>query len=399
MKIKLINIAICGAVCSLSACSEADDMPALDPQKYITFSAPTIPFDYNETPYSRAELVDEITEFKVWGYCIPNDVNGNPSKNQAMAKWDDKSEFFTKGADVLNGFTVKVDGSNTSYNQNDANNGSTSNPKPWYNGTDHINANDYNYCFIAGSSTAGTFSMNDGGVAASAHPVLKFELPYTSNNIDTELTPEMQPDALVGKKFDQYNNSKVKLEFDHIMTGLRFRFHNQCTATADDSKDLVIHRVTFSGQFYKTAEFSFSKEEMQASVTGETYSGTFVLLNSDQTIAAGSSDLMRHEGNPQNRSVKLLLLPNPNASLDKSDKEIDDWALGRQKQIRIEYSIGNSERRTYTTDRDFRLSYIPDPNTLHTANFHFVGDDFVVVFQADNETNWENGSDSNLEIH
>ena len=97
--------------------------------------------------------------------------------------------------------------------------------------------------------------------------------------------------------------------------------------------------------------------------------------------------------------MKLLLLPNPHATIDDSENEIDNWALGRQKQITIVYTIGGGADRTFTTDKDFRLSYIPDPNTLHTANFHFVGDDFVITFQADNNTMWENGSDNNLIIH
>lgn len=395
---KLLNIALCGVMCSLAACGDVNDIPAPDPQKYITFSVPTIAFDYNETPFSRAELVDAIEEFKVWGYCIPNDLYGNQNKNQAKAVWDNKSEFFTSGPDVLNGFTVKVSGGETSYDKDNAA-GGNSNPMTWYSGSEHLNANDYNYGFIAGSATQGTFTMTTTGIAASAHPVLKFELPHTSTNTNNELDYTKQPDALVGTKFDQSNNSKVGLSFQHIMTGIRFRFHNQCTATADDAKNLVIHRVTFSGEFYKTAEFSFSKETMQASVTGDTYAGTFVLLDKDQTIAAGTSDLMRHDGDPQGRSVKLLLLPNPNATLQTSPDEIDDWALGRQKQITIEYSISGGAHRTFSTAKDFRLSYIPDPNTLHTANFHFVGDEFVVTFQADNDTNWENGSDSNLEIH
>lgn len=390
---KLLNITLCGVLCSLAACSDANDIPAPDPQKYITFSVPTIAFDYNETPFSRAELVDAIEEFKVWGYCIPSDLYGNPNKNQATAVWDNKSEFFSKGPDVLDGFTVKVVGSDTSYDKDNPT-GVISNPMPWYSGKDHLKADDYNYGFIAGSAAHGTFTMTTSGIAASAHPVLKFELPQTSNNINNELDYTLQPDVLIGTKFDQSNNSKVELSFQHIMTGLRFRFHNQCTATADDAKNLVIHRVTFSGEFYKTAEFSFAKETMQGSVTGETYAGTFVLLDKDQTITAGTSDLMRHDGDPQGRSVKLLLLPNPNATLQTSD-----WALGRQKQITIEYSISGGAHRTFSTVQNLHLSYIPDPNTLHTANFHFVGDEFVVTFQADNNTNWGNGSDSNLEIH
>ena len=390
---KILNIALIAlAGVTVGACADSPENPMSDPAKYITFSAPRLEFSFQEGGFSRAELVDEISDFTVWGYCIPRDVSGNLDKNQAKETWANKSEFFTDGPDVLDGYRVRVDGSNTSYDKDNPN-GSTSNPMPWFAGTDHPGADDYNYGFIAASSPVGTFNMTATYEATKAHPVLKFELPYTSNNIATELDPAQQPDALIGTKFDQYNNSKVALNFQHIMTGLRFRFHNQ----SDD--ELVIKRVTFSGEFYKSADFSFETETWNSTVTGDTYSGTFVLLNQNQTIISGTSDLMRHDGDPTGRSVKLLLLPNPHATIDDSENEIDNWALGRQKQITIVYTIGGGADRTFTTDKDFRLSYIPDPNTLHTANFHFVGDDFVITFQADNNTMWENGSDNNLIIH
>ena len=396
---KFIKLALSGTiVLGLGACSDSPESPRFDETKYITFASPQLDFTFEETPYSRAELLDQINEFTVWGYCIPRDVNGNLSKRQGTATWEQKSEFFTAGPDVLNGFKVTVDGNITSYNK-DNQNGGASNPLPWYQGADHPQADDYNYGFIAASTTAGSFSMGYNAAAEHAHPYLTFTLPHTSNSIDTELDPAQQPDALIGTKFDQFNNSKVKLSFQHIMTGLRFRFHNQCTATEDDRKDLVIHRVTFAGEFYRTARFDFDKETLNGTVTGDTYSATFVLLNTDQTIAAGSSSLMRHDGDPDGRSVKLLLLPNPHATLDPSDHEVDDWALGRNKQITIEYSISGGEHKVFQTAKDFRLSYIPDPNTLHTANFHFVGDDFVVSFVPDNESMWENGSSSDLVIH
>lgn len=395
--VKLTMAAMLGL--SAVACTDGPDDPRTDATKYITFSAPELDFSFEEENFSRAELLTSIDEFTVWGYCIPNDVNGNLSKSQASAVWGKKSTFFTRGADVLDGYKVKVIGNSTSYDQEHPEGGTISNPIPWYSGANYPNADDYNYGFIGVSTKAGRFTMSHSGLSEKSQPVLTFELPYTSTNINTQLDPSDQPDALIGTKFDQFNNSKVKLKFQHIMTGLRFRFHNQCTPTADDRKDLVIHRVTFEGEFYKKATFSFEKEEMDVTVTGDTYSGTFVMLNTDQTITAGTSDLMRHDGDPMAPSVKLLLLPNPHATLDPSVSEIDDWALGRQKRITIEYSISGGEHRTFQTSRDFRLSYIPDANTLHTANFHFVGDDFVLSFTPDNNSMWENGSNSNLEIH
>lgn len=397
MKEKISHIALLGFLgIIMPACSDGPEYPEKDPEIYITFAAPQLDLSFGEGEFTRAELVDDIKEFTVWGYCIPRDASGNVNKTQASATWDKKSDFFTSGADVLDGYTVTVDGNKTSYDHTN-NGGGTSNPKQWYRGEGYTNAANYNYGFIGASSPYGKFSMSHSSVAGEAHPVLTFSLDHiTSNDLSEQLNYTQQPDALIGKKFDQFCNSKVRLAFHHIMTGLRFRFHNECTATESDQKDLVIHKVTFSGTFYKTAEFSFENENIQGKVTGDTYSGTFVLLDRNQTITAGTSDLMRHE---DGRSVKLLLLPNPNATLAPSEEDIDDWALGKNKQITIEYSFNNGTRKTFSTSNDFRLSYIPGPNTLHTANFHFLGEDFVVTFQPDNDQNWENGSDSNLEIH
>lgn len=401
---KILNISVIGlmGVC-LSACEEAVEAPQpqdYDPRQYITFGAPELDMDAVEGGFTRAELVDQINEFTVYGYCIPQDLTNNKNKAQASDKWDRKAAHFSVGPDVLDGFVVKYDGTNTFYhegNKNGVNSIEQSQPKEWYGGNEHLNADDYNYAFIATSTPSGSFNMSYDSDITKAYPVLTFTMPWTSDKISELLDYTQQPDALIGTKFDQFNNSKVKLEFHHIMTGLRFRFHNQCS-----DKKLVIHEVTFQGKFYKEAKFIFDKESWRSEIVkdGEapsTYQGTFVLLKKDQTIDPGKNDLMRHDGDPNGRSVKLLLLPNANATLDESSDKIDDWALGTEKLITIKYSIGDNEIRTWSTDKGFQLKYIPGVSTLHTANFHFVGDDFIVTIQSEND--WANGSDNKLEIH
>lgn len=375
-------------------CAEGPELPVSNPEEYITFAEPRLDFNFSEGAFTRAELVDEINEFTVWGYCIPRNTSNQLNYNNAHVNWQSKSGFFTNGPDVLNGITVTVEGSNTYYDQY-----SGSGPAKWYSGEPYINAANYNYGFIAAASTVrGEFNMVvNSNVPGEAHPILKFTLNHTSDDLATELDPASQPDALIGTKFDQRKNSTVNLMFKHIMTGLRFRFHNQTS-----NSTLTIHKVTFAGQFYNSCDFSFVNEEWHGTVhADDTYSGTFVLLDNDnpQTIAPGSSDLMRHEGNPSNSSVKLLLLPNPNATLTPSEDDVNVWALGRYKKISIEYSIDGGEHKVYQTEEDFHLSYIPDANTLHTANFHFTGNDFVVTFVPDNNSMWYDGSNSNLEIH
>lgn len=395
MNIKSLYIAIIGFLTlMLPGCTDSPESPMRNPEKYITFASPQLDFSFSEGAFTRAELVGEIKEFYVWGYCIPCNTGNQLNYNNAKENWQTKSEFFTSGPDVLQGHKVTVDGSTTSYDKDNAVGGS-SNPRKWYEGDTYVNWNNYNYGFIAASAASGTFEMTNSTIPGEAHPVLKFTLDRSGVDLTQELNPSDQPDALIGTKFDQRKNSTVSLNFKHIMTGLRFRFHNQTT-----NSTLTIHKVTFEGKFYRSCDFSFVNEEWMGTVNADdTYSGTFVLLDKDQTIAGGSSDLMRHDGNPLNSSVKLLLLPNPNATLTPSEDEVDDWALGRSKKISIEYSIDGGDHKTYETGTDFKLSYIPDPNTLHTANFHFTGNDFVITFVPDNNSMWYDGSNSNLEIH
>ena len=84
----------------------------------------------------------------------------------------------------------------------------------------------------------------------------------------------------------------------------------------------------------------------------------------------------------------------PDGTTDPDGK----FVLGSDKEIKIVYSIGDGPERTFTYGPNFTLNYIPKPNTLHTAHFNFVGDEFVVMFQAD-ENNWQNGSDNNVTIN
>ena len=88
----------------------------------------------------------------------------------------------------------------------------------------------------------------------------------------------------------------------------------------------------------------------------------------------------------------LLLLPNPAGTTDNLD---GNFVLGTNKQITIEYALeGDTAPRTpFVLGDNFTLNYIPKSNTLHTAYFNFVGDGFIVAFQADDTLNWENGNE------
>ena len=381
---------MCGyllGVVSLIGCNSADVPEQVNANDYITFGVSHLDFDSGVENFgihpSRADLTTSLDKFGVWGFCQSRTLQGNEDPTSAAREWNDKSIFFTgnPGADVFNNKDVTVNGNFAFYDS----------PEKW-------NDNDKAYySFIAGAGK-GTFTMSEANASTGKEhgPQLTYTLPASGGDMDYR----QQPDAMVAATFDhQQNDGQVKLSFFHFMTGLRFKFHNHT-----ENKDLVIKKVTFSGDFYKGMQFDFTTDKPTMKVATDAndnviyYNATFTLLDDDQTITAGSADYMGTDGHP----VTFLLLPNPNATMDESESQVDDYALGRNKVIDITYTIGGDAERHFTLGGgtlEFRLKYIPEANTLHTAHFNFVGDEFMVVFQANNEQNWGDGSDNNVDIN
>lgn len=393
-----------------AACMSEADGPSVQPSpdKYICFGVPTIKVNatvgsFADTPASRASssLTSSIGKFQVWAFCVPNDLSGNLNDNAVTQEWNYKSTFFTggvgrdHGADVFDALVVtNNDNGYTSY---DINSAQANNQYQKWN--DNAQAR---YAFIAGyipegvGDFKGSFSMEKAlqttetgsDVKNKSHgPRLTYTLPHAAT-IDTvgftEIVPSNDLDALIAARFDhQLADGRVNLSFFHFMTGLRFKFHNHTT-----DKQLVITRVIYKGIFHRQITFDFTKDEPTMSVTGE-YGRKFQLYAGAQTIAPGTADFMGSDD-----PVIFLMLPNPEGTTNDSD---DKYTLGRDKEIIVEYTLGDGEVKHFI-HKNFTLNYIPQPNTLHTAHFNFVGDDFVVFFQADDEKNWENGSDNSVII-
>ncbi len=397
-------IALWLTAAGLAACASTADEPSAgpSPDEYICFGMPTIKVDatvgnFADSPTSRSSISTSIDKFQVWGFCVPNNISGSLNQSAATQNWDQKSTFFTSdgSADVFRNLTVKnSDNGFTSYD-----NTSFGGEKftPW-----NSNAN-ARYSFIAGYIPDGTFTGSfamekalqttevdkETGKNLSHGPRLTYTLPHAAT-IDTvgitTIVPSADLDALVAARFDhQKANGRVNLSFFHFMTGLRFKFHNH---TAD--KQLVITRVIYKGIFHREITFDFTTDEPTMSVKGE-YGRKFQLSNGNQTIVPGAADFMGGNDDP----VIFLMLPNPDGTTNDSDGR---YTLGREKEIRVEYTLGDNTPKHFV-HKNFTLNYIPQPNTLHTAHFHFVGDEFVVMFQADDEKNWENGSDNPVIIH
>lgn len=379
-----------GAV--LASCTDTNSPSPFDnPTRYISFGMPEINYDatvgdFAEGPISRSVLAESIEEFTVWGFCVPQGLDNKPNEASATKPWVDKSCFFSVGADLANlngegGKKVILNGISTTYNGGVL--------TEWNKNTSALSS----FIGVAGDVECKMAVADNSTDVAKRHgPRLTVTLKTSGSSLTDPLDYTKQPDAMVAATFDrESSDGLVKLSFFHFMTGIRFKFNNFT------EEKLVINEVTYAGNFFKEAVFDLTDDTPVMSVsTDNTYSGKFTLLSEPQTIDGESSDYVQtpsaYMGGDES-SVTLLLLPNP-AGTTADDKE---YTLGTEKEITIKYTVGNGPERTFTL-QNLLLNYKPLPNTLHTANFNFVGDKFVVMFQADDKRNWENGSDNKVII-
>lgn len=387
---------------ALGGCQSDEPANQLDPQEYIHFGSPTL-----SGGESRSTMVGEFGEsagqvpsFKVWGYCVPTAVGGSTLDYEgAKSQWDVKVGHIG-GADVMDGVevTVKADGS-TVYSQ----------PKAWIN-ADKQDSYDYTYSFVAMANTGAAQVEHIISKASNMqYPRLRFDMPFgntgSSTSTGAALDPNDVPDALMATMFDRTRRmGKVPMTFNHILTGVRFRAVNR------SGQILRVKRVSLSGRFYRTGYYAFgssTKREMWVDdLNTSSYAGTFTVFSGDQTVADETSAVLGvNPGDPADAlGSVLLLLPNPNGRPPVGDNDASAvYSLGDNKVITIEYTLtpaGGAESAVKTgSTGTFSLHYVPSANTLHTANLTFTGDRVIVLFQADNNTNWESGSDNNIEIH
>ena len=371
----------------LASCSENDaPTPYDNPTKYISFGVPAINYeatvgDFAEGPKSRAVLTESVDKFFVWGFCVPRGIGNEINQNSASKPWVEKSCFFTAGADLanLNKREVTLNGISTTYNGGQL--------TEWNEDDEALSS----FIAVSGDVDCSMAVANNSTDSKLRHgPKLTVTLKTDGSSLTTPLDYNAQSDALVAATFDRESrDGLVNMSFFHIMTGIRFKFNNFT------EEKLVINEVTYAGKFFKEAVFDLTDDTPVMTVTDKTYSGKFTLLGEPQTIDGESSDYVQtsaYMGGDES-PVTLLLLPNP-AGTTADDNE---YTLGTDKEITIKYTVGNGPERTFQLQK-LLLNYKPLPNTLHTANFNFVGDKFVVMFQADDKRNWENGSDNKVII-
>ncbi|MDE6527528.1 MAG: fimbrillin family protein, partial [Muribaculaceae bacterium] len=276
-------------------------------------------------------------------------------------------------------------------------NGTTyANIQPWKIQAGYAD-NNFLYTFIACHPTD-NFSISPSNAATVGAPQFTFTMPLTGNSLTTPLSHENVPDALLAARFDhKRTDGKVKLSFYHILTGLRFRVNNYT------DRNLTITGMTLSGRFYRSATFDFSSENVvqrTPSLASNNYQGVFTLAGNNGAVTTvpgnGSKLIGQTEANPDGTTI--LLLPNPDADPSTADANTL-YSLGDNKDITIHYRYEGDNADKTSVIKDFHLSYTPAQSTRYTANLNFVGDKFVLIFMADNNEQWENGSDNNIDIN
>lgn len=376
----------------MPACSdnEADAPSPYDsPDTYIIFNRPDIDWSLTSGSFSapgRSIIDNPINSFRVWGYCVANNLSGTRDEDSNDAEWYKKSKFFTSGADLanLNGNEVTVGGAYTTYNS-----GQFTEWNPLATAS---------HSFIAATAASGSasFSMSNGDIPNSIGPRLTISFRTPSTDTDALLEHNDQPDVLYAYEFDHRTRGSISLQFRHLMTGIRFKFNNYSDQT------LRITKVTYSGNFYRTATYDFTAAVPELTVNTaetDTYAGTFTLYD-ETTVSADERlviprDQALYMGGDDNPTT-LLLLPNPNGTTVEDGR----YVLGSDKLITIKYYLGDDpDERTFTLgeEKQLTLKYKPTANTIHTSYFNFVGDGFVMVGQSDLQ--WEDGNPgSNADI-
>ena len=190
------------------------------------------------------------------------------------------------------------------------------------------------------------------------------------------------PDAMVAQSIDVTKaGGTVPLNFLHMLTGLNFQVNNY-NAKEDETgaqvpgDPVVIHSLVLAGKFYRSIEINF---DSNYGYPDETFDGAYMIVDDEANISVGGLESVSQIG-----GKTLLLVSN----LGDSEGYIGDLTL------EITYSFGSSQRKTQSFSRP--ENFMPAGGTIYTAQLNFIGDSFVLNFIIDNNTQWEDGGDSDI---
>lgn len=366
-----------------SCTADNDHEPASDTSRTIIFGqAMVAQGGTDRQSSSRSMLLSALSEgaqMKVYGYCVPRKISNinEYSPEQSVLPWVNKADFSVP--DVFEDKLLTVKRGRPVYD----------NLVSWY--TDDltnpnmtgVNTTNCRYTFMSYYPATGAFSYElnnaaDNNTTGAPRFIFRMSDAAATNH-------DAIPDAMVAAKFDHLrDNGQVNFTYQHILTALRFQINNYA------SEVLHIHSLNLSGTFFKEAKFDFDEgtvKQTTTAISAASFNGSWSLLSATMDVAAGSG---RPLGDGT-RGTSVMLLPNTDIAPD-AGQEVD--CLGRNKKIKVTYSLGDGERKT--TETELKLLFKPVAGTSYALNLNFVGDEFVIYF---NPTDlWEHGSDNDIEI-
>ena len=355
---------ICGLMLMAGvACNEEEVTPGAG-DGVIRFGVPGMEVETEARSGPLSEL-EEGTSFGVLGYCVPQTAPNDAilDMSRGGVAWDLKKTLCAPS--LFYKQKVTYTGGACAYDP----------LKEWYDQTDFL------YSFFAYYPYDDYFTVTTTENALGA-PSVKFSIPVTSTDVDYSL-PDVQ-DAMVAQEIDvQKGAGVVTLDFYHILTGLNFQVNNYNVTTDENGlevpgKSVTIHSLKLKGTFYKSIVINFDKGY---DYPDETYSGTYTI------VPEGSDIEVEGLASVEKIGGKTLLLV---SNLNKTGK--DDGYLGQLK-LEIKYTFGET-----TTTKIFGRpeNFLPAGGTIYTAQLNFIGDSFVLNFIVDNDSKWEDGSDTDI---
>lgn len=401
-----ILFALAGCILLPSCRHDLSEGTKPDPSQYICFGRPVVSFDpVDVSQRSKTGLFSVLhnalpdgASFGVVACCVPfsiigSSVSSTPDYASGSSDWENKKQLVH--ADVFYKQEVIYNKGLCSYR----------NLKRWYLPEDvpgtSLDFDRFRYSFFAYYPFGERFSVDPGSADALGTPKITFTMPFAKASTNTNtaaIDHNLIPDAMVAARYDlEKASGNVTLTFYHMLTGLRFRVNNY-----DETRDLTIHSLTFSGQFYRSLTLDFDSAnhmaQKAAPLNEDCYRGTFTIVSERDPLATrqcirGSSKLMGESDG--DGGVTVLLLPDVNAT--PNDATNPSYYLGNDKTITITYSFDGEETKTQTIP-DIKLAYKPVQSTRYTANLNFAGDRFALVFVADNNEHWEGEDENDLII-
>lgn len=225
-------------------------------------------------------------------------------------------------------------------------------------------------------------SLSDKGA-----PVIKYSMPFTSENTSTVLSQSDIPDVMLDAKYNLMSyDGKISFNYSHVLTALSFTVNNYSEILEDGgvvSKELIVKSIRLEGKFWKSVRVDFSSSVVGLEFT-DTYNGTYIIYDNPSGMTIPYDDV---NFKPAFADQYILLV---------SGKHVEGEGgmsyLGNIEVV-IDYVFGGKDG-TFRTGRPG--TFVPVPGTMYQAQLNFVGDAFVLQFVNANGEVWEEGSDSDI---